>query len=190
MSTWIILASGPSMTLADANAVRGRGTVVAINNTVQLAPWADILYSCDPSWWRQCPKLWRDFKGRRVGLANDNHLPEIEQVPKEGATGLGRKGVATGHNSGHQAINLAFLEGARTIVLLGFDMQHTYGMRHWHGDHAKGLGNFGCVDLCQRAFPPLADALKAEGVRVINASRETALRCFERMPLKDALALM
>lgn len=36
-------------------------------------------------------------------------------------------------------------------------------------------------------FPALAADLKREGVRVINASRETALECFERMSLEEAL---
>jgi len=195
MSTWFILASGPSMLLQDANAVRGKGTVVAINNTVQLAPWADILYSCDPAWWETYPKLWRNFPGRKVAREGKAKHPEgIEIIPASHDMPLGRNGLANGHSSGYQAINLAYLEGARTIVLLGFDMQHTYGMAHWHGNHGRSangqpLGNFGCADLARKHFPALADALRREGVRVVNCSRETALTCFERMPLKDALAL-
>jgi hypothetical protein len=40
---------------------------------------------------------------------------------------------------------------------------------------------------CAQKFDALARDLRAEGMRVINATWETALRCFERMPLADAL---
>jgi hypothetical protein len=41
--------------------------------------------------------------------------------------------------------------------------------------------------MWQAKFPQLAVDLQAEGVRVINASRQTALTCFERMTLEEAI---
>jgi len=38
-------------------------------------------------------------------------------------------------------------------------------------------------------FPKLAEDLKAEGVEVINATRDTALECFNKMNLEEALCL-
>lgn len=38
-------------------------------------------------------------------------------------------------------------------------------------------------------MPQLASDLRQEGTTVINASRDTALQCFERMPLEQALIL-
>lgn len=173
----------------DAEAVRGRGKVIAIGNTGELAPFADVLYSCDAFWWRWYGARHAAFAGRRVALAQEG-LPEgVEGLPFRDAPGLGLDVVHTGGNSGYQAINLAFLEGATTIILLGYDMQHTGGKRHWHEDHPAPLGNFspGMPELCRRKFPALASDLASRGVRVINASRETALTCFERIPLPDVL---
>lgn len=189
MTTWFCLASGPSMCREDAEAVRGRGKVIAIGNTGELAPFADVLYSGDASWWRHYGHRYASFAGRRVALAMGG-LPEgVEGLPYRNEPGLGLGVIHTGHNSGYQAINLAFLEGATTIVLLGYDMQHTDGKRHWHDDHPAPLGNFcsGMPELCRQRFPPLASDLAARGVRVLNASRQTALACFERIPLPDAL---
>lgn len=189
MTTWFCLASGPSMCREDAEAVRGRGKVIAIGNTSELAPFADVLYSADAAWWRQYGDRHASFAGRRVALAY-RRLPEgVEGLRHRNEPGLGLDVIHTGNNSGYQAINFAYLEGARTIVLLGYDMQHTGGRRHWHPDHPAPLGNFspGMPELCARKFPPLAADLKARGVRVINASRETALTCFERIPLPDVL---
>lgn len=178
------------MCAEDAEAVRGRGTVIAIGNTGELAPWADIAYSCDPTWWRTYGGRFAGFKGRRIALAYEVLPAGVEGIPYRNAPGLGTDRIHTGNNSGYQAINLAFLEGARRIVLLGYDMQHTGGRHHWHPDHPRHLGNFnpGMPELCRPKFTPLAADLARAGVTVINASRETALTCFTRQPLTDVLA--
>lgn len=189
MATWFCLASGPSMCAEDAQAVRGRGQVIAIGNTGELAPFADILYSADAAWWRYYGSRHAGLTGRRVALAQSNLPAGVEGLPYRTAPGLGVDMLHSGQNSGFQAINLAFLEGASTIVLLGYDMRHTGGRHHWHADHPPPLGNFnpGMPELCAPKFAPLARDLAARGVRCINASRETALACFERIPLADVL---
>lgn len=177
------------MCQADADAVRGRGVVVAINNTVLLAPWADVLYAGDASWWRQYASAVKSFRGRRVGLAMTGQHPDVEKLIFRMGSGLGLKRINHGNNSGFQAINFAYLEGARRIVLLGYDMQHHEGRHHWHEDHPAGMGNFnpGMPELCLPKFTPLAADLAERGVEVINATRRTALTCFKRMPLADVL---
>lgn len=92
-----------------------------------------------------------------------------------------------GMNSGYQAIGLAYQFGAERIILIGYDMQHTGGQRHWHGDHPDGLTNATGVQKWATRFPALAKGLQIEGVEVINASRETALTCFPRANLEDVL---
>jgi hypothetical protein len=89
-----------------------------------------------------------------------------------------------GGNSGYQAVNLAFLFGAAKIVLLGFDMK---GGSHWHGDHPGALNRGVPTRAFAKAFPALADDLKSEGVEVLNATRDTALECFPKIDLEDAL---
>lgn len=198
MSTWIVLASGPSMLQEDADAVRGRGTVVAVNNTVAMAPWADILYSCDSSWWShysdpdKAPEMaavLAGFTGERISIDPLAQRFRVRVMRREAGDGLGLRALRTGNNSGYQAINLAFLRGAKTILLLGLDMQHTDGKVHHHADHPPPLGNFhdSMPALCRGKFPALARDLAGQGVRVINCTRQTALTCFERMPLAAAL---
>jgi hypothetical protein len=91
-------------------------------------------------------------------------------------------------NSGAGAIAVAADLGARRIVLLGYDCQHTSGKTHWHGDHPKGCAGNAAPKTMSRwpgHFHALASSLR--GVEIINASRETALRVFPRMPLEKAL---
>lgn len=96
--------------------------------------------------------------------------------------------IHQGGNSGYQAINLAYLWGVRAIVLIGFDCSpSTDGKAHWFGQHGPRLTQQQPFSLWQAKFPALAQDLCEVGVNVINASRQTALRCFKRSSLADAV---
>lgn len=108
-------------------------------------------------------------------------------VKTEGRTGLGRKGVCTGGNSGYQAVNLAYLLGASRIVMLGFDMTGEGNRNHWHLDHAGGSMTNPTPNLYRewvQMFGRLARDLKAEGVELLNASRRTAIGSVCRVVLE------
>lgn len=92
-----------------------------------------------------------------------------------------------GGNSGYQAVHLAATFGAARIILLGFDMQRTGGKHHWHGKHEGRLVNGVGFPFWIRNFGPLAKDLAARGIEVVNCTRETALECFPRMPIEQAL---
>lgn len=83
-------------------------------------------------------------------------------------------------NSGYQAINLAYHIGAKEIFLLGYDMQRTGGLNHWHPDHPKGWANGGDYADWRKRLAELSADLTSAGVKVVNCSRETALTCFDR----------
>lgn len=112
---------------------------------------------------------------------------DLEWVRSHNGAGLSRdpEVINEGANSGYQAINLAYHAGARRIVLLGFDMQRTGDRSHWFGDHPGRLNVPSPYEAFRRNFGPLAADLAAEGVEVINASRETALECFRRAALES-----
>lgn len=130
----------------------------------------------DKDWWEMyASEVGQSFVGERV---SNNPISRKYNVTR-------CEGMKTFGNSGAAAIQLAEMGGAERIVLLGYDCQHTGGKKHWHGDHPKGLGNARAVDSWKVAFENLAKELSAE---VINCSRETALECFPRVDLEEALA--
>lgn len=90
-------------------------------------------------------------------------------------------------NSGACAIGLAIAGGASRIVLLGYDCQQIEGKTHWHGDHPKALSNAVSIKRWPAQFANVATAAQNKGVTVINASRATALKCFERQALENAI---
>jgi len=148
------------------------------------------MYACDDHWWdRYVAEIKRDFAGElwtqsvRSGKRYGINVWEGQSMP-----GLGRKKIHFGNNSGYQAINLAYLLGAKSIILLGFDMKRQAGKTHFFGDHPYHKNHQGPNDDVMRRwcanFVQLAADLKQEGVTVYNATRETALKAFEQRDLQ------
>ncbi len=190
-STIAILAGGPSLTPDQVAQLAGREDIrtIAIKDTIRLAPWADVLYACDAKWWEyHGPKL--AYTGLRysleaksakwahvLGWTSDSGL-EVDDPSK----------LRTGKNSGFQAINLAVHLGARRIILLGYDMKPgPKGELHWFGRHPYRTAD-PPFDAFRRLFHTMVEPLKAAGVEVLNATPCSALDCFPRVTLSDALA--
>ncbi|MFV1983009.1 MAG: hypothetical protein ACC657_05650 [Thiohalomonadales bacterium] len=87
-------------------------------------------------------------------------------------------GVSGGGNSGYQAVNLAYILGAKTILLLGFDM---FG-DHYFGKHPKTLVNGSPFDMFIKSFESIT-----KDIEIINCTRKTALNCFPKMSLESVL---
>lgn len=190
-ATVVCIGTGPSLTPEDVAYCQGKARVLAIKHAIDLAPWADVLYSCGSDtgkWWQRNGARVQDFAGLRYTL-DEKAAPWAQVLTNTGTSGLETDpgGLRTGRNSGYQAINLAVHLGAARIVLLGYDMapdakgQDHYFGQHWHGSRVP-FGAF--VDL----FATLLEPLKALGIAVLNASRQTALTCFPRVSLAEALA--
>jgi hypothetical protein len=193
----VVIGGGPSLTAEDVAACRGRVRVVAVNDAYRLAPWADVLYACDPEWWGWHRERLAGAIDRRYSLDGLRWKdPKIEAMRAElGVTLLGLTGVAgfeldpravrTGKNSGYQAINVAYHFGIRRVILLGFDCGPKGDREHWFGDHPnRSRGLYGQFADHFRKLAGLAPAL---GLEIVNASRESALDCFPRVSIEEAL---
>lgn len=177
MKTAVCIASGPSLTAGDCDLVKESGHMtIAVNNSYLLAPFADVLYAGDRAWWAQYGKAAKAIMGECWTASHD----AAERF------GIRRFEARDFENSGFQAIELAVLEKkADRIVLLGYDMQHTGGKRHWHEDHPGQMENADAVTDWPERFAGVR--ARFAHVDFINCTRETALTCFRRMKLEDAL---
>ena len=108
--TVVCLASGPSLTADDVEAVRLSGhPAIVVNCTFRAAPWAQVLYGMDRSFWQHyLPEIERTFAGTRVGV----HLMPARY---RCAAMKGVAGFRPYNNSGAGAISLAL---SRALVLL------------------------------------------------------------------------
>lgn len=187
--TFVCIASGPSLTAADVEAVRGRARVVVVNNGLLLAPWADVLWATDARWWKWHAARVATFGGLKFSLSfGGPKLPsDVHVLRNAGYSGWSTdpSAVYHGKNGGFAALQLAALLGAARVLLLGYDMQRTGNRDHWHGDHPYKMPN--PYRSWVRAFTDNAPAMRAAGLKVVNCSRETALECFPRLSLTEAL---
>lgn len=187
--TCIIIASGPSLSRADAEAARASAhPVIAINNSHALAG-CDLLYACDAQWWDRHEPDTRHIAERWTcnAAAAERYGLRAVQASYQRGLNVEPMTVNAGMNSGYQAINLAYHLGARRIILLGYDMQRTGGANHWHADHAAPFANGGDYADWRKRMGELAADLAARGVDVVNCSRQTALECFARSSIEGEL---
>lgn len=197
----VIIASGPSLSDEQLQRVEHavkaeRAHAIAVNNTIQRAPWADIAYfgdytaikhyrgankgakqeslaSCCREWWtisKPAAERWR-----------------LNYVPSDNRPGFGVDRVTMNSNSGAQAINLAMLFGAKRILLLGFDMREIDGKAHWFGQHEQPLVRVQLYEEWIHRLTVAAPQAKARGVHIINCTPGSALHCFDEKPLEEAL---
>lgn len=134
----------------------------------------------DRPWWL----MWGDdvaekFKGQRYSTNLIDRRYSVTRLHAPTFEGYG--------NSGAACVSLAVDAGARRVILLGYDCQATGGKKHWHGDHPRTLGNAAAMPKWLSKFEKLAR--DKAGHEIINCTRETALTCWPRMPLTEALAL-
>jgi hypothetical protein len=168
MTTFAVLATGPSMSQALADYVRDKCRVIAVSDAYKLAPWADALVSNDSAWWRE-HKDAMQFAGRRFcGTA----YQQLERIKPDG-------NYPSGCNSGLQGMRAAGLLGATRILLLGFDMHGT----HFFGLHPAPLRN----TTANRFMVHIAQFRKWKGCPVINCTPASALKQFPFMDIRQAL---
>lgn len=209
----VVVATGPSLTAADcamvwSAQVAGRVRTIAVNDAYRLIR-PDVLYACDHDWWNHHIAAVREWRigecwtqdRKAAELHGLMHVPGWVDFAKA-ALGIDKpdgerrweistdaRYIGFGGNSGFQAMNLAVHFGAARIVLLGFDMGRAPdGKRHFFGDHPKPLDRDSPYAQFVAAFDRAAPVLAAWGIDVVNASRRTALTCFPRLSLEEALA--
>jgi len=207
--TCVILAGGPSLRSQDLSLLSNHHPwpkIIAINDSWKLRPYANVLYFCDAAWWRRQIAenafstdgvRFHDliYKGYWVhgGEGFTDH-PQVRQLPFTGQVGLETNpgGLRSGSNSGYQAINLAYLFGAKRIILLGYDMQCIGGRTHWHDRSGEPPASY-FGNVLQHEFLPLFShlvaPLKEAGVEVINSTPGSALTCWPQMDLEEALSV-
>ena len=156
-------------------------------------PSASALYACDRNWWHAWhAQACRTCEGAEFWTCNReaSRIYDLHFIDSEAGGGFSKRPgtIRQGGNSGFQALALALHFGAARVVLLGYDMQHGPGkQKHWHADHGGKLHNPQPANL--RAWPiAFAQLARQTQTPIVNATRETALQCFPRIDLADALA--
>lgn len=191
--TVVVVGAGPSAAETDLELARGRARVVTVNNSIRLAPWADMAYGCDARWWIREGGL-PGFKGLKVSSdwalsGNPHGVKLVRAVRGQDVLLMAAPGIVGWFgNGGTQAINLAAQAGAGRIILVGFEMSYAWG-EHWHDPHPWELpAKTANVERHRRVTDGIVPPLRAHGIEPVNATPRSALKDWPRMTLADALA--
>lgn len=183
-----VLCSGESIGPQADLIRRLRGRFVAVKHGVYLRPDADVLLlavegpTCTVS-----PALVKAFRGRHVivrGRWSDGFDASVKRVTrtKDHEHLCELRDHVCGYDSGTSAINVAYHFGARTIVLLGYDM--TGGHFCKHPLQHPPAGHF------RQHMTPLKalnEDARRKGVRIVNCSPTSVVTAFEKQPLEAFL---
>lgn len=192
--TTVIIGSGPSLTKAQVDYVyESEATVIAVNDSYKLCPWADMVFACDVKWWihnregiSYHPNCWTlEDIGCHFNKRFDR--PILNEIPYTTEFGIYSDKVHHASNSGYVAIQVARILGAKKIILIGFDHQHTDNKRHWFGDHDKKVfsKNADNVDKWVTDIDHLL--LHMSDVDIVNCSLQTAITGCRRSFIENEL---
>lgn len=178
---WAVLATGPSLTQAQVDALKGKRRVVAVSDAYKLCPWADAIASSDRAWWMHHQDQVRDIRCLKYHAGQPDAPMAGHLLPVDGCY--------TNLNSGALGIMVAVSMGARDVILLGFDMTGVNGA-HFFGDHPPSLKSTPehRFDIFQEQFRILSGRLVFDGVRVVNCTPGTHLKAFPLSTLDQELS--
>lgn len=192
-----VLGGGPSLRGFAFSRLAGRH-VVAVNRAFEYAPFAEVLYSMDIRYYRWLlngaiagtREMYLRFAGIRIwlDLFNYTYGPEVRYVPGIGPEGISRslkEGIYHSNNSGYGGIQIAIVLKANPIYLLGFDLNAT-GKTHFHSGYPR-TNRVSINERFRGGFTRLARPARAAGIRIVNLSASSTLRCFEFSSIDEVL---
>ena len=193
----VIFGNGPSLLSTIPKTGIRSCPVIGVNDAAFLGDWIDVMFFGDAKWYDHNEKRIGAFPG---SIYTYNRHPEnrkvsgftsrVRVVPGKGGVGIWVEDFRVNFNrsSGACAINLAYHLGAKTIILLGFDMRQIDGRKNWC-DRPYESKNTKEMSYCKFLFPFTAIARDAKklGLIILNATPDSALTHFPSVALKDVL---
>jgi hypothetical protein len=188
--TVYIIGGGPSLAGFNWKGLEGKKTI-AINKALITYPNADVVYWTDSRVYRWYTQEINRFKGLKYTIkGNAGYAPDVKVLKRGVKFGLeeARDRLAHGNNSGYAAINLAYLLGAKRIILLGYDMKNDGIKGHYHDGYPVPMTSDKIYrDQFLPGFEILAEKLKEKKVQVYNASPISNIKCFPKINYEKAL---
>jgi hypothetical protein len=162
MITICCVATGPSLTVAQIDAARSRGFLLfACNNAFQLVPDAALLYGCNYSWWSHYWTQVKDLPAEKW-TTNRQAADEfgINWIAERNAKGLSTDPdvIHHGFGSGFSLVSMAYRAGAKSILLLGYDLKFASDYdgrsrqigstpRHFFGEYPPQMAHWPSVQV-------------------------------------------
>jgi len=182
-----VIGGGPSIKDMDLSCIHKRH-VIGVNDAFKLGDWVDVCWFGDERWFHWNKEQIRSFEGVVFGCPpTSKPFPRVLHVNRNEGYGLTsiRNKVVWNKSSGGSAINLAMHLGAKEIVLLGYDMKVVDGNHNWHTNHKHHPRN----DIYEKRFLPPFQKIASDadrlGLKIYNATPDSALTVFPLVSLED-----
>lgn len=192
----VLFATGPGLTPESVELIRpyhASGKVVAFgcNDSYRLVDYLDVHYACDGPWWKihkdkvfqklppDCQVWTQDKK-----TAQDLSINLILGKHQNGLDLEQRDNIYFGSNSGYQLLNIAYHYGIRKFLLVGYNMGVVDHKTHFFGDHPQGLAKTSPYKKFIENYGTIQQEVKD---MVINCTPNSALTCFNKLDLEEAL---
>lgn len=182
-----ILCSGESIGAQAQTIKKLEGRFLAVKHGVLLKPDADVLFMPGECWESIVFPLLKAFRGTHAVVRSKWH-PELPSTVKRVTRSKHHEQLCelrdhvSGFDTGTSAINLAVHFGARTIVLLGYDMTGGHFCKHPMQRPPQGHFRRHTVPLVK-----LNEDARRKGVRIVNCSPTSVVTAFEKQPLEAFL---
>ncbi len=139
-----------------------------------------------------------DFTGHKVFLCpKKNQIPifaegwfVISRLLEESLSLDIEKGIFPGTNSGFGALMLDISMGCKEIYLLGYDLKVLDNKTHWHKGYLNKDAHLYEKTLFPRyrqEFEEFSDTIEDEGVKVVNFSNTSTIKCFPKDVIGNVL---
>jgi len=188
-----IVGGGPSVAHINPDLLSSR-RVIAVNNAHELIPHADILYWGDERWFRWNKEKIAKFPGLKITRKATTLAEKYRDISvlryRSMIPWSDDRDCVAGVDSGHQAINLAALAGARRIFLIGFDMKpDADGRCNYHDDHKREADPERMTKVFVPNHKKAAKEARKRGIKIYNCNPDSALDCYEKITFEKALRM-
>lgn len=189
--TVFIIGGGPSrLRLLPDPKVLANKDVILCNNAYQLLD--NKIYVCMDQAWHHRHKLELAKRSGPKAICtvfphefSNKGLDHVFKQEKLGPLSTNENFLYV-TNTGAMALNVAFLMGYKTMVLIGFDCDKGVEQQHWHPDEFYCNPELYAVNFIPN-FEKIAADQEKYGIRIINTNLESMVRCFEFGNLNDFL---
>ena len=190
--TVFIIGGGLSAQNVDFNLLQDE-VVICINDAYRDFPNATMIYWVDDNWvsenydnlkTHKCKLRFCSKHAQYINYKNNPDPRSISEgyiIRRTGDYGFDpNPDCLMGNNSGVQVLNLVVNMKPKNVILIGYDMKRVDGKSHYHDQERPYVKD----EIYSGQFVPSMDALakgmKDTGTRVnvINATPDSALRCF------------
>lgn len=184
-----IIGGGPSASLVDFKKLKGKGLIVAVNDSYKKLPFFDVVFTADGSWLRQRVPMLIDCEADIIAALPDHMCPpalkRLKVLRRLDGVGLRQDdSVHYADNSGLGALAHFVVKGFDEIYLVGFDLKEA---GHWHGGYEwkNRIGVKQYPDWI-KSFNQLAVLIKERtSTKVFNVNENSGIRCFPFVRIED-----